>query len=143
MDKQLDDNLFWTFSKSESRSDFEDDLIKFYLLCYNRVIENTRYYYINILSIPRIKFIKLCRIISDSSVSRSIYIHKSMVYVPFNGNIIGISLDIAEFCKVSRKKIIDFISSNKSNKIIDDSDFRVRKIIRNIENNRYIVPYLI
>ena len=29
------------------------------------------------------------------------------------------------------------------NKIIDDSDFRVRKIIKNIENNRYIVPYLI
>ena len=142
LDKQLDDNLFWTFSKTENRSDFEDDLVKFYLLCYNRVIERTRYYYINLLSIPRIKFIELCRIISDSSVKRSIYIHKSMVYVPFNGNILGISLDIAEFCKVSRKKIIDFISSNKSNKIIDDSDFRVRKITRNIENNRYIVPYL-
>ena len=44
LDKQLDDNLFWTFSKSENRSDFEDDLVKFYLLCYNRVIERTRYY---------------------------------------------------------------------------------------------------
>ena len=76
LDKQLDDNLFWTFSKSENRSDFEDDLVKFYLLCYNRVIERTRYYYINLLSIPRIKFIELCRIISDYFVKRSIYIHK-------------------------------------------------------------------
>jgi hypothetical protein len=30
LDKQLDENVFWTFSKTESRSDFEDDLKNFY-----------------------------------------------------------------------------------------------------------------
>lgn len=143
LDKQLSENLFWTFSKTESRSDFEDDLKKFYSICYDKVVASIRYYYVNLLSISRKKLIELCKIVSDPSVRKNIYIHKSMVYVPYKGNVLGVSLSVAEFCKVSEDRIRRFILSTKSNVIVDDSNFKVKKIVRNLENKRYAVPYLI
>lgn len=143
LDKQLSDNLFWTFSKTESRSDFEDDLRRFYSMCYDRVASSIKYYYVNIISITRRKFIELCKIVSDNSVRKYIYIHKSMVYIPYNGSVLGVSLSIASFCKISEDRVRSFILSTKSNVIVDDSSFKVRKIIRNLENKRYVVPYLI
>lgn len=143
LDKQLSENLFWTFSKTESRSDFEDDLKKFYAICYDKVVTSIRYYYVNLLSISRKKLIELCKIVSDPSVCKNIYIHKSMVYVPYKGNVLGVSLSVAEFCKVSEDRIRRFILSTKSNVIVDDSNFKVKKIVRNLENKRYAVPYLI
>ena len=53
------------------------------------------------------------------------------------------SLSVAEFCKVSEDRIRRFILSTKSNVIVDDSNFKVKKIVRNLENKRYAVPYLI
>ena len=35
LEKQLGNNIYWTFSKSESRSDFEEDLQMFYNIIYN------------------------------------------------------------------------------------------------------------
>ena len=35
LEKQLGENIYWTFSKSESRSDFEADLQTFYSIIYN------------------------------------------------------------------------------------------------------------
>ena len=66
-----------------------------------------------------------------------------MVYVPYKGNVLGVSLSVAEFCKVSEDRIRRFILSTKSNVIVDDSNFKVKKIVRNLENKRYAVPYLI
>ena len=48
LNKSLDKNLFWTFKKTESKSDFEKDIIKFYSYIINNIIYNINYYYINI-----------------------------------------------------------------------------------------------
>lgn len=143
LDKQLSDSLFWTFSKTESRSDFDDDLRRFCSMCYDRVAESIKYYYVNVLSLTRRKFIELCKIVSDNAIRKYIYVHKSMAYIPYNGSVLGVSLSVAEFCKVSEERVRKFILATKSNVIIDDSSFKVKRIVRNLENKRYAVPYLI
>ena len=48
LEKHLGDNVYWTFSRSESRVDFEDDLKNFYNIIYSNILNNIKYYYINI-----------------------------------------------------------------------------------------------
>ena len=48
LNKSLDKNIFWTFKKTESKIDFEKDIIKFYNYIINNIIYNINYYYINI-----------------------------------------------------------------------------------------------
>ena len=51
IEKQLDDKVFWTFSKTENRSIFESDLLIYYNYIYNNILNNINYYYINIFKL--------------------------------------------------------------------------------------------
>ena len=51
LEKELEPGVFWTFKKSESRSDFEQDLKNFYKYIFNNILNNINYYYINIFKL--------------------------------------------------------------------------------------------
>ena len=51
LDRKLGEKLFWTFSRTENRSDFECDLQKFYDFVRTSVIENCQYKFVSILQI--------------------------------------------------------------------------------------------
>ena len=142
LEKQLGNNLFWTFSKSESRADFEEDLEKFYNIIYNNILNNINYYYINIFKL-KYNIIKKIYNIINSKENKNIYISNGMVYIPHKGNIFGMSLNILEYCGIGIEKIIHRISSNPSNKIIEDNDKIVFKLAKRLGNKKYAVPYFI
>ena len=143
LDKQLDDNLFWTFSRNESRSDFEEDLENFYNIIYNNILNNIKYYYVNIFKLRYNKIKKLYNILNSNKL-KNIYISSDgMLYIPFEENILGLSLNILEYCGISRDKILSRIGSNPSNKIIDDGSKSIFKLSKRLGNKRYALPYFI
>ena len=142
LDKQLDDKVYWTFNKSESRSDFEDDLKNFYNIIYNNILNNISYYYINIFKL-KYSIIKKIYNIINSKENKNIYISNGMVYIPHKGNIFGISLNILEYCGIKTKKILDRIISNPSNRVIEDDDKFIFKLTKRLGNKKYAIPYFI
>jgi len=142
LEKQLGNNLFWTFSKSESRADFEEDLENFYNIIYNNILNNINYYYINIFKL-KYSIIKKIYNIINSKENKNIYISNGMVYIPHKGNVFGMSLNILEYCGIGAEKIFHRISSNPSNKIIEDNDKIVFKLAKRLGNKKYAVPYFI
>ena len=142
LEKQLGNNIYWTFSKSESRSDFEEDLQMFYNIIYNNILNNINYYYINIFKL-KYSIIKKIYSILFSKENKNIYISNSMVYIPHKGNIFGLSLNILEYCGIKTKKILDRIISNPSNRIIEDGDKFIFKLTKRLGNKKYAIPYFI
>ena len=51
LNKKVNDNLFWTFKKTEKRVDFENDINYFYNYIIYNITRNIKYYYINILNL--------------------------------------------------------------------------------------------
>ena len=142
LDKQLDENLFWTFSRSESRSDFEEDLEEFYNYIYNNILDNIKYYYINIFKLRYNKIKKIYNIL-NSKEQKNIYISNSMLYIPFKGDVLGLSLDVLEYCKIGKDRILKRISSNPSNKIIEDNDKFIFKLSKRLGNKKYALSYFV
>ena len=48
LNKQISENVFWTFSRVERRQDYEKDILSFYKFIINNIINNIKYYYINL-----------------------------------------------------------------------------------------------
>jgi hypothetical protein len=142
LEKQIGENIYWTFSKSESRTDFEEDLQKFYDIIYNNILNNINYYYINIFKLKYNNIKKLYNILF-SSENKNIYISNGIVYIPYNGNIIGLSLFILEYCGINKEKIINKIKSNPNNNIFEDNDKFVFKLNKRLGNKKYAIPYFI
>ena len=142
INKELAPGVFWTFKKSESRSDFEQDLKNFYKYIFNNILNNINYYYINILNL-RYNNIKKLYNIFNSKEKKNIYINNNLLYLMYEGKILGVSLDILEYCGVKRDKVLSLLSSNPDNKIYDDSSRWIAKIGKYLGNKKYAIPYFI
>lgn len=143
LNKSLDKNLFWTFKKTESKIDFEKDIINFYNYIINNIIYNINYYYINIYKLKYNKIKKLYNIINSNS-KRYIYINRGMIYILYENKIIlGLSLIMLKYAGIRPKKIINKIKSNASNIIYDDGFPLAMELKKEIGNKKYAIPYLI
>ena len=142
LEKQLDEHVYWTFSKSESRSDFEDDLRIFYNIIYNNILNNIKYYYINIYKLKYSNIKKLYNLILTSGEVKNIYLSNSLLYVPHDGKILGLSLTDLEYCNIPIDKVLNKIKSKGIN-IIEDNGKFIFKLSKQLGNKKYAIPYFI
>lgn len=143
LDKTLGNNVFWTFSKSESRSEFEEDLEKFYKVIYNNILNNINYYYVNIFKLTYSKIKKIYNILFSNEYN-DIYISNNMLYIPYKDNsILGVSLDIIEYCGIKRDKVISRIRSNPRNRMVDDGDGFIFRLSKRLGTKKYAMPYFV
>ena len=140
--KQLGENVYWTFSKTESRADFEDDLERFYNIIYDNILNKISYYYINIFKLKYNKIKKIYNILFSIDL-KNIYISNNMVYFPYKDNILGFSLNILEYYGIDKDKVLKRIRSNPSNRIVEDNDKFIFKLSRRLGNKKYAIPYFI
>lgn len=139
--KKYGSNIFWTYKKTEKRVEFEDDINYFYSNIIYNISCNIKYYYINILNLKYNKIKKLYNILFSSN-KKYIYISNNMIYILYKENIIlGISLNLLEYIKIKKEKILDKLYSNKNNVICTDLSQCIRSIKNEIGNNKYVVPY--
>lgn len=141
LDKKLGDNMFWTFKKTERRTEYDRDINIFYNnIIYNN-INNIKYYYINIIKLSYTSIKKLYNIVFSND-SKYIFIDNGMIYVLHEDVILGISINILQYMRIDTKKIIDRLYSNPNNIICDDSTKCMKSIRSEIGDNKYAVPYL-
>jgi hypothetical protein len=140
LDKKVNDNLFWTFKKTENRVDFESDLNYFYNYIIYNIYKNINYYYINILKLKYNKIKKLYNILFSTN-KKYIYISNNIIYLLYNKNILGISITILEYLKIDMKKFFRKLYSNEKNVICTNASDCVKSIKSEIGNNKYAIPY--
>lgn len=142
LNKRIDDKHFWTFSKTEKRADYERDTNLFYDCIISDLISDLKYYYLNIFSMSLAKKKKLVEIL-QSNENKYIYICDGMIYVYYNGYVMGISLKVCKYCNLNCKKIISRLYKNKSNIIITDNSFLDERIKNAVQNKKYAMAYFI
>lgn len=140
LNKKLEENIFWTFNKTESHVDFEKDLKKFYIYIYNNILYNINYYYINIYKIKYNKIKRLYNIIFLKK-NKYIFLNNSMMYIPYKGNILGISLRILEYNGINSLKVINKVKSCPYNTIIEDDKKMVIMLKKRFHKCLYAIPY--
>ena len=138
LDKQLDENVFWTFSRTESRSDFEEDLKLYYSYIYNNILNNIIYNNINIFKLKYNKIKKLFNILKN----KNIYLSNNMLYIPHECRILGLSISILEYCGIKKEKILEKIKKLNSNIFEDNTKF-IFKLSKQLGDKKYAIPYFI
>lgn len=143
LDKQLDKDLFWTFSKAENRSDFEVDLENFYKYIFNNISKRITYCYVNVIKLKYTQLKKLYNIVF-SNRQKNIYINNRMVYIPFNDKIVlGVSLQILSYCKIKQPKVLTKIFNNRNNIQVNTKDKDIIKLSNKLGDNKYVIPLII
>jgi hypothetical protein len=142
LDKKIDNNIFWTFSKTEKRTEYEKDIEKFYEYCFTKLKKELVYCNINILTSGYNRIKKLVKLIDCKKKNKVIYIKDEQLYICYKNNVFGVSLSDCEYIGISTNKILDKIKKNKNNILIYENDFLGNKIKTYIGDSNIIIPYL-
>ena len=142
LEKQISENLFWTFGKREKRTDYEKDIEKFQEYVLKRAFQNIKYYYLNILTVKYDKIKKLLDIIHNSDI-KTFYVDRKMIYMFYRDYVLGLSVDILEYLGIKRKKVLDLIRTNENNKIFYNDFQFTYKIKKIIDTKKYITPFFL
>ena len=140
--------LWWTFSKTEKRSDYDKDIQKFYEICINNIINNIKYYNININELTYSKIKKLIKYIKNNNKKIYYIDNNKFVFIydiEKTKNIYGISLNTCAFYGISKEKILKLIVSNSKNeqkKNFYEIPNKVRRIVNDqIPNEMFLLEY--
>ncbi|MBR6516667.1 MAG: hypothetical protein IKT40_07390 [Bacilli bacterium] len=140
LNKRIDKNIFWTFTKMERRIDYEKDIIDFYNHVLTVNINNLAYKYINLLNLSKNKCKNMLKLLNNSE-HKYIYISNDMIYCYYNNNVFGFSLSIAEYCGIKKNKILRKLKSNNHITISYNDYFIDNNIKKLLNNKRYAIAY--
>lgn len=125
--KEITDNVFWTFSKSEKRTIFEKDLNEFIKKSYEDYVKNIKHTNIDPI-IYKIKDTEelINKIKAVAGDFAYLYVNK-VVYVYNNFNIFSIDLEQLDFIGFDKEKVLNELEENiiyfeKKNKLINFKD---------------------
>lgn len=142
MDKKINDDFFWTYSKMEKRSDFEVDLDIFTKFAYEKFVSNVFYVFIDPIQYKLKKIKKILYKINSSNNITS-YVNKEMAYICVDNLIFGVNLELLSYIGLNRDKIIIKIKE-KSHNFLDSEDILIeyKGYIKKLNNEVKYIPYL-
>ena len=140
LDKHINDNVIWTFDKTERRNEYENELLKFNSNLIKNINKKIKYEFFNFFIEPCSRVKKLLRFVKSSS-DKYIYINNEHVYMYFNDKIYGFSLTDIEYMGVSKNKVLTLLKSNEHNHIVYNKDFLSQKMRNIIKDSNILVPY--
>ena len=129
-------NLWWTFTKSEKRAIYDIDIVKFNSSVINHLIKQVTYSLIDIVNLTLNDKKKLYKYLLSND-DKMIYNHFNkflFIYSKKYKKIWGLSLSTLRYFGVNTNKLLSKLYKNKSNKQIYDLNnipIKVRKLLFN------------
>jgi len=140
--KKLEENLYWTFKKTEDRSKHEEDIYNFVENTYRNLINGIEYVYVDPILFSRRKIKKIITKIKGLKEIIS-YEHKGMIYIYGEKLIFGVDLSILEYMGFNTCKVKNKIITISNIFLTYDTIFiEYKKKVENLDNQIRFLPYL-
>jgi hypothetical protein len=142
--KQIDNNLYWTFSKSERKVEYENDITIFKNICYDNFGNDIHYVYIDPFYTKLKTIKKILRKIYSLKESYSFISSTNMLYIFGDNVIFGVDLNITEYIGIPTEKIINRVNRLYESNLIENEIFnKCKDLIKKLNNKEKLVPYII
>lgn len=143
MYRKINDNLFWTFTKTESRKHHILDLNSFKDYCFKELIAKTTYIFIDPIQYSRKKIKKiLTKVYSLENIITFVYEDK-MVYLFSENLIFGIDLNLAKYMGIKDEKIKSRLKS-LSTVFLEQNEILIeyKNYMESLDNQVKYIPLL-
>ncbi len=141
--KNISNNLFWTFDKTERKSDFEIDFEQFKEYCFDNFGENIPYVFLDILYGSKRVNLRIIKKILSLQSPIIYFTENGMVYIYGENIIFGIDLNVLEYFENKKDKIISRIKRINDITLVDRTIFnKCKDLIYKLKNKNRYVPYI-
>jgi hypothetical protein len=141
--KKVSNKLFWTFDKTERKSEYESDIEQFKEYCFESFGSNIPYVYLDILYNSRKINYRIIKKILSLKSPIVYFSENDMVYIYSENIIFGVDLNVLNYFQGKKEKIVERIKRLNGNTLIDYTIFnKCRDLIYKLKNKNRFVPYI-
>lgn len=141
-DKKLDNDLYWTFKKTEKRDLHDEDLIDFIKETYNSLVEKVTYHYIDVIHHDYETLLNTIRRLYTLKETTT-YFYGEMVYIYGDSIIFGVDLKLFRYIGLNISKIRDKIKQKSTHFLVGDEILiEYKKHLEFLDGNVKFIPYL-
>jgi len=142
LDRKIGQHDFWTFTRKEHRTHHANDLVDFRTYCYNTLVENVKYEFIDPLTLSDEAHTEAFDKVKSSDILISINVG-DMVYMYDGTTTYGIKLTFYEFLNYDRTKLLSKIE-DFSTVFLDTDEILIEynDFMEEYENDYMYLPYL-
>jgi len=101
---KINDDLYWTFKRTEKRDKSLQDLNWFVYKVFNDLVNNVKYVFVDPIQYNKVSMVKIVKKILSLNKIFS-YIHKDMIYLYGDGIIFGIDIKLLKYIGLRIDKI--------------------------------------
>lgn len=142
LNRQMGGNLYWTYTKMEKRNIHETDITAFYEIIFKKLYRDIKYFNKSIYTINYSVVKDIFSFLNNESVYKCIYICKNHVYIYYNNNVTGFSLEEIKYVGISVTKVMSLLTKAKNSDLITDDNFIKNEVKNYLKNKEYLTPYL-
>lgn len=144
LDKNISENVMWTFLKTERRVDYEKDVEKFNQEVIRNLRKSVQYKYFNIFTESFDLSKKFIDFLYKNKRKKHIYKYGHHLYIyPEGTNVVyGLSLESVEYIGKDIGEVMEKIKKNANNFVFEDDNFISSRMARRINNDKTLIPYL-
>ena len=132
---EVSDGIFWCFSRSERRSEYEGHLDQFNKFCVGRYCERFSYVFMDLICDSRKKTKKILREIFKNEGYFTIS-PSQMLYIYFHNIIIGVDLNQLYYVGIDNSKVMSKLKGNKYKFLYYSEIFKIGGLPK-LNNKRY------
>jgi len=141
--KKISNKLYWTFDKTERKSEFETDLEQFKEYCFDSFGENIPYVYLDIIHGSRKVNYRIIKKILSLKTPFTYFSENDMVYIYGENIIFGVDLNVLNYFEGKKQKITERVKSINGNTLVDYTIFnKCKDLIYKLKNKNRFVPYI-
>lgn len=139
---ELEDNIYWTFKRTEKRDKYEEDLLWFIYKVYELFVKDVKYIFVDPIHFDSKKMWKVIRKIYNL-ISPITFVNGEMLYIYGNNLIFGVDLKLLKYMGFNVIKIKTKIKKF-SNVFLDDNKILIeyKKNIDALNNQIKYIPFL-
>lgn len=141
-DKQLGDNLYWTFAKTERRDIFNHDVEEFITLANRALISKIKYVFVDPIQLQRDTIKKIITKIYELK-NKITFKNRDMLYIYGENLIFGIDLNLLKYIGINPIKVEKKIKSI-SKVFLDDKEIFIeyKSNMERLGDSVKYIPYL-
>lgn len=142
LNKQINENITWTFSKREKRYKYEQDIEDFVKMCIKRMLENINYKFFNYLVASPEKRKNFVNFVNRGGCYMYYNARFLYVYSPNSKMTIGLSLTDLRYAGIKIKSFLSMLNIEDNNFIANNLDFLSNDSLILLKDNVKVAAYL-
>lgn len=141
LDRNISNNIIWTYAKNERRDDYTEGIKKFNAFIFEALKKKVKYKYFNVFH-TNYSTIRDFILYMRNNFKKVVYLKKEHIYFYTKSSVYGIDLRECEYIGVKKEKIVNIFKNANNISFVSGFKENNQELDDYLSSNAYLIPYI-